>query len=78
MESFLVWLGTFVLVCAALVLGRESRLHRQLRLADLDWKAVIAFAAIVALLPAFLYGPVTRHQVEVPKGVAETPVVVTD
>ena len=53
MESFLVWLGTFVVVFGGLVLGRGSRLHRRFRLADLDWKAVIVFAGIAALIPAF-------------------------
>ena len=78
MESFLVWLGTFVVVFGGLVLGRGSRLHRRFRLADLDWKAVIVFAGIAALIPAFLYEPLTRDEIAVPQGVAENPIVVTD
>jgi hypothetical protein len=78
MEIFLVWLGTFVIVFGALVLGRESRLHRRLRLTDLDWKAVVVFAAIVALIPAFSYEPLTRQSVAIPEGIAEKAVVVTD
>ena len=78
MDSFLVWVGTFVVVFGALVLGRGSRLHRRLRIGDLDWKAVIVFAAIAALIPAFFYEPLTRDQIAVPEGVAETPVLVTN
>ena len=78
MEIFLVWLVTFVIVFGGLVLGRGSRLHRRLRLADLDWKAVVVFAAIAALGPAFLYEPLTRDQITVPEGIAENPVLVTD
>ena len=78
MDSFLVWLGTFAVVFGGLVLGRGSRLHRRFKLGDLDWKAVIVFASIAALIPAFFYEPLTRDQVAVPQGVAENPIVVTD
>ena len=78
MESFLVWLGTFAIVFGGLVLGRGSRLHRRFKLGDLDWKAVIVFAGIAALIPAFFYEPLTRDQIAVPQGVAENPIVVTD
>jgi hypothetical protein len=78
MESFLVWLGTFAVIFGTLVLARGSGLHRRLRLGDLDWKAVIVFAGIAGLIPAFFYEPLTRDQITVPEGVAENPIVVTD
>mgnify|MGYP003976600443 FL=1 len=78
MEIFLVWFGSFIIIFGGLVLARRSGMHRRFKLGDLDWKAVIVFAAIAGLVPAFLFEPLTRDQIEVPEGVAKTPIVVTD
>ncbi len=78
MESFLIWFGTTVVAVLALVLGRGSRLHRRLRISDMDWKAVIVFCAIFGLIPTFLYGQLAQNEVAIPEGVAEKPVMVTE
>jgi glucan phosphoethanolaminetransferase (alkaline phosphatase superfamily) len=71
MDAFLVWIVVTAALFAGLVVWRESHLHRRLRLTDIHWKAAILLAALIALVPAFLFDHFSRDEVEVPAGVAE-------
>jgi hypothetical protein len=73
MVIFVTWLISSVVVFLILVRLREGRLHRHIRLGDLDWKAVAVLAALAGLLPAFAVDFYRGPDVEVPPGVAEHP-----
>ena len=71
MGAFLIWLLATAAVFAGLVFWRESNLHRRLKLTDIHWKAAILLAALIALVPAFLFDQYSQDEVDVPPGVAE-------
>ncbi|MAG96769.1 MAG: hypothetical protein QF797_11515 [Alphaproteobacteria bacterium] len=73
MVIFVTWLICSVVVFLILVRLREGRLHRHIRLGDLDWKGVAVLAAIVGLLPAIAFDLYRGRDVVVPPGVAEHP-----
>ncbi len=71
MQSFVVWLIVTILIVAVLYFGRGTLLQRKLKLNDLNLKAAIIFAAVLALIPAFFVGQLDRSTAVVPDGVAE-------
>jgi len=77
MESFVVWLVVTILIVAALYFGRGTVLQRKLKLSDLNLRAAIIFAAVLALIPAFFVGHMDRSTAVVPDGVAEGTAITT-
>jgi len=71
MVAYFVWIVVTAVLFTALVIWRESHLHRRLRLTDIHWKAAILLAALIALVPAFLFDYYSRDRIEVPAGIAE-------
>lgn len=71
MDAFLVWIAVTAVLFGGLVLWRGSHVHRHLRLSDIHWKAAIVLAAVIALVPAFLYDHYSAEAVDVPAGIAE-------
>ena len=71
MVAFIVWIVVTAALFAGLVIWRESHLHRHLKLSDIHWKAAILLAALIALVPAFLFDHFSRDEVEIPAGIAE-------
>ncbi len=71
MGAFLIWIVVTATLFAGLVVWRESHLHRRLKLGDLHWKAAIILAALLALLPAFVFDHLSKSTVDIPAGIAE-------
>ena len=67
-----IWLACATVAFAGFLFMRRSRLHRRLRLSDLDWKAGVVLAAIVGAVPAFVFDQVNHRAVEVPPDVTTT------
>ena len=65
----LIWAISALVVFVGLVFGRTSRLHRRLRITDLNWKAAAVISVLVGLVPAFVFDQANRRTVEVPEQV---------
>jgi hypothetical protein len=71
MESFAVWAVATAVLVGALLFGRGTQMQRKLRLGDINWKAALVFAAVLALLPAFFVSQLNRSTAEVPSSVSD-------
>ncbi len=71
MGAFVIWIVITATIFVGLVVWRESQLHRKLKLGDLHWKAAIVLAALLALLPAFVFDHLSKGAVDIPAGIAE-------
>tara|TARA_A100001037_G_scaffold72798_1_gene65096 strand:+ start:3416 stop:3670 length:255 start_codon:yes stop_codon:yes gene_type:complete len=71
MGAFVIWIVVTAALFAGLVIWRESHLHRRLKLSDIHWKAAIILAALIALVPVFVFDHLSKDPVDVPAGVAE-------
>jgi len=71
MGAFVIWIVVTATLFASLVIWRGSHLHRRLKLGDLHWKAAIILAALLALLPAFVFDHLSKGTVDIPAGIAE-------
>jgi hypothetical protein len=65
----IIWVISTVVVFVGLVLGRTWRLHRRLRITDLNWKAVAVISVLVAAVPAFIFDQINRDTVDIPEDV---------
>ncbi len=72
-----IWVLCTAAVFVALAAGRTSRLHRRLRMSDLDWKAILVLALIAGAVPAFIYDQVSHRTVDLPDAVINEVVVPT-
>jgi hypothetical protein len=73
--TLFVWALCSVVVLAGLLFGRTSRLQGRLRLADLNWKAMLLLSVIVGGVPAFVFDQLNHRKVEVPSTIADDPVL---
>tara|TARA_B100000676_G_C18057335_1_gene835368 strand:+ start:1574 stop:1828 length:255 start_codon:yes stop_codon:yes gene_type:complete len=71
MGAFVIWIVVTAALFAGLVVWRDSHLHQRVKLSDIHWKAAIILAALIALVPAFVFDHLSKDSVDVPAGVAE-------
>ncbi len=64
--TFLIWAICSVAVFVSMAFGRNSVLHRRLRIGDLNWKAVAVISLIIGGAVAYLVDQATSRAVEVP------------
>jgi hypothetical protein len=64
--TFTIWVICSVAVFVSMAFGRNTILHRRLRLGDLDWKAVAVISMLIAGGVAFLFDQATHLPVDVP------------
>jgi hypothetical protein len=64
--TFLIWATCSAFVFASIALGRNSVLHRRLRISDLNWKAVAVISVLIGGGVAYLVDQATSRVVEVP------------
>lgn len=72
--TVIIWVVSTAIVFALMALRRSSRLHRRLRAADLDWKAMLVLSALAGALPAFVYDQVNHRPIDVPHEIGADPV----
>lgn len=64
--TILIWAICSVAVFVSMAFGRNSILHRKLRMGDLDWKAVAVISILIGGAAAFLFDQATPRSVDVP------------
>ena len=61
-----IWVIASAAVFVSVVFGRNSVLHRSMRIGDLDWKAVLVISILIGGAAAFVFNQATPRAVDVP------------
>lgn len=74
MHGFLLlWLGSSLLVLAAVYLVRSLRAQHVARLRELRWRGVIVLALALGIVPALLADLLSSRQVTLPTELSQRP-----
>lgn len=77
-DFYLVWLVAGVCVAVIAYLLRSAWSRRWVRAKDIYWRGVIVVAGLAGLAGAYVWDLSTKRSVDVPAGVAESPLLSKD